>query len=42
MSFVGELQWRGMIHDITPGTEEQLEKETTTAYVGFDPKKENS
>ena len=37
MSFVGELQWRGMIHDITPGTEEQLEKETTTAYVGFDP-----
>ena len=37
MSFVGELQWRGMIHDITPGTKEQLEKETTTAYVGFDP-----
>ena len=37
MSFVSELRWRGMIHDITPGTEEQLDKETTTAYVGFDP-----
>ena len=37
MSFVSELQWRGMIHDIMPGTEEQLEKETTTAYIGFDP-----
>jgi len=37
MSFVGELQWRGMIHDIMPGTEEQLGKEMTTAYVGFDP-----
>ncbi len=37
MSLVGELQWRGMIHDITPGTEEQLEKEMTTGYVGFDP-----
>jgi tyrosyl-tRNA synthetase len=37
MSFVSELRWRGMIHDITPGTEEQLEKEITTAYVGFDP-----
>ncbi len=37
MSFVSELQWRGMIHDIMPGTEEQLEKEMTTAYVGFDP-----
>ncbi len=37
MSFVRELQWRGMIHDIMPGTEEQLEKESTAAYVGFDP-----
>ena len=37
MSFVRELQWRGMIHDIMPGTEEQLEKESTSAYVGFDP-----
>ena len=37
MSFVSELQWRGMIHDIMPGTEEQLDKELTTAYVGFDP-----
>lgn len=37
MSFVSELQWRGMIHDIMPGTEEQLEKEVTSAYVGFDP-----
>ncbi len=37
MSFVEELTWRGMIHDITPGTEEQLKKEMTTAYVGIDP-----
>lgn len=37
MGFVNELKWRGMIHDIMPGTEEQLEKEITTAYVGFDP-----
>lgn len=37
MNFVEELQWRGMIHDIMPGTEEQLEKEITTAYIGFDP-----
>ncbi|MFO7813264.1 MAG: tyrosine--tRNA ligase [Pelovirga sp.] len=36
-NFVEELQWRGMIHDITPGTEEQLQKEMTTAYVGIDP-----
>jgi len=32
-----ELQWRGMIQDIMPGTKEQLEKEMTTAYIGFDP-----
>jgi len=36
-SFVEELQWRGLIHDIMPGTEEQLQKEMTTAYIGFDP-----
>ena len=36
-NFIEELQWRGMIHDITPGTEEQLQKEMTTAYVGIDP-----
>jgi len=37
MSFVEELQWRGMIQDIMPGTKEQLDKEMTTAYIGFDP-----
>jgi len=37
MNFVEELTWRGMIHDITPGTEEQLKKEMTSAYVGIDP-----
>ena len=37
MNFIEELNWRGMIHDIMPGTDEQLEKEMTTAYVGFDP-----
>ena len=37
MNFVEELQWRGMIHDIMPGTEEQLKKEITSAYVGIDP-----
>jgi tyrosyl-tRNA synthetase len=37
MGFTEELKWRGMIHDITPGTEEQLNKEMTAAYVGFDP-----
>ncbi len=36
-NFVEELQWRGMIHTIMPGTEEQLNKEMTTAYVGIDP-----
>lgn len=34
---IEELQWRGMIHNIMPGTEEQLEKEMTSAYCGFDP-----
>jgi tyrosyl-tRNA synthetase len=37
MNFVEELKWRGMIHDMMPGTEEQLNKEMTTAYVGIDP-----
>ncbi len=37
MNLVEELRWRGMIHDIIPGTEEQLEKEMTSAYVGIDP-----
>lgn len=36
-SLIDELQWRGMIQDIMPGTREQLEKEITTAYIGFDP-----
>lgn len=35
--FIHELRWRGMIHDMIPGTEEQLGKEMTTAYIGFDP-----
>ena len=37
MSFVEELTWRGMIHDIMPGTDEQMEKEMISAYVGIDP-----
>ncbi len=37
MNFVEELRWRGMIFDMMPGTEEQLNKEMTTAYVGIDP-----
>jgi len=36
-NFVEELRWRGMIHDVTPGTEEQLLKEMTSGYVGIDP-----
>ncbi|MEQ8335918.1 MAG: tyrosine--tRNA ligase [Cyclobacteriaceae bacterium] len=36
-NFVSELKWRGMIHDIMPGAEEQLNKEMTAAYIGFDP-----
>ena len=36
-NFVEELKWRGMIHTIMPGTEEQLMKERTSAYVGIDP-----
>jgi tyrosyl-tRNA synthetase len=37
MNFIEELTWRGMIHTVMPGTEEQLAKEMTTAYVGIDP-----
>ncbi len=36
-NFVEELKWRGMLHDIMPGTEEQLNKEVTAGYIGFDP-----
>ena len=36
-NLVKELQWRGMVQDIMPGTEEQLLKEMTTTYIGFDP-----
>lgn len=35
--FVEELKWRGMIHDIMPGAQDQLNKEMTAAYIGFDP-----
>ncbi|MDR0413104.1 MAG: tyrosine--tRNA ligase [Dysgonamonadaceae bacterium] len=37
MNFIEELKWRGMIHDMMPGTEEQLQKEMTSAYLGIDP-----
>ena len=37
MSLIEELKWRGMLQDIMPGTEEQLAKEMTTGYIGFDP-----
>lgn len=37
MNFIEELKWRGMIHDVMPGTEEQLQKEMTTGYLGIDP-----
>ena len=37
MNFIEELKWRGMIHDIMPGTEEELAKGMTSAYIGFDP-----
>lgn len=36
-NLITELKWRGLVHDMMPGTEEQLLKEMTTAYVGFDP-----
>src|SRR6185295_16100313 len=37
MNLITELRWRGLIQDIMPGTEEQLNKEMTSAYIGFDP-----
>ncbi len=37
INFIEELRWRGMLHDIMPGTEEQLAKESTSGYIGFDP-----
>jgi tyrosyl-tRNA synthetase len=37
INFVEELEWRGMIHTVMPGTKEQLQKEMTSAYVGIDP-----
>jgi tyrosyl-tRNA synthetase len=36
-NIISELQWRGLVHDIMPGTEEQLLKEMTATYIGFDP-----
>jgi tyrosyl-tRNA synthetase len=36
-NFVEELRWRGLLHDLMPGTEEQLMKEVTSGYIGFDP-----
>ena len=36
-NIIEELQWRGLVHDIMPGTEEQLLKEMTVTYIGFDP-----
>jgi tyrosyl-tRNA synthetase len=41
MNLIAELRWRGMIQDIMPGTEDQLQKEMTTAYIGFDPTAES-
>jgi len=37
MNFVEELRWRGMVHDVMPGTEELLMKEQTAGYLGIDP-----
>jgi tyrosyl-tRNA synthetase len=37
MNFIEELRWRGMIHDIMPGTDELLKREVTKGYIGFDP-----
>jgi tyrosyl-tRNA synthetase len=36
-NLVEELRWRGMVQDLMPGTEEQLQSESTAAYIGFDP-----
>lgn len=41
MNVIEELRWRGMLQDIMPGTEEQLAKEMTSAYIGFDPTAES-
>lgn len=41
MNFVEELRWRGMLHDIMPGTEEELNKQITSGYIGFDPTAES-
>jgi len=37
LDFVEELRWRGMVHDMMPGVQDQLNKEVTAAYIGFDP-----
>ena len=37
MNFIKELEWRGMIHDMIPGTEEALQKGVVSGYVGIDP-----
>ena len=37
MNFIEDLEWRGMVHTVMPGTAEQLTKEVTSAYIGFDP-----
>jgi tyrosyl-tRNA synthetase len=41
MNFVEELRWRGLLHDLIPGTEELLSKEKVAAYIGFDPTAES-
>ncbi len=41
MNLIKELQWRGLVQDIMPGTEEQLQKEMTSGYIGFDPTAES-
>ena len=41
MNLIDELRWRGLVQDIMPGTEEQLNKEMTTGYIGFDPTAES-
>ena len=37
MNFIDELTWRGMLHDITPGAREDLDKGMRSGYIGFDP-----
>ena len=41
MSLIEELKWRGLLHDIMPGTEELMQQERVKAYVGFDPTADN-